>query len=64
MPIKKVDGKYKYGDSGKLYESREDAIRQMKAIHASGYEEDEDDEREKRRKKAAKKRAAEMVTSG
>ena len=61
MPIKKVGSKYKYGDSGKLYDTKEDAIRQMKAIHAN--DEDEDDD-EKRRKKAAKKRAAEMVAQG
>lgn len=40
MPIKRCslpNGKrgYKYGDSGKCYESREDALKQMRAIKVS-----------------------------
>lgn len=37
MPIKKVSGGYKWGRSGKVYPSKSGAIRQMKAIYASGY---------------------------
>lgn len=39
MPIKKVKGGYKFGDSGKVYKSREDAEKQANAIYASGYKE-------------------------
>ena len=39
MPIKKVKGGYRFGDSGKVYKSREDAERQAAAIYASGYKE-------------------------
>jgi len=63
MPLKKVGNKWQYGDSGKLYQNKEDAIKQMKAMYANGYEEDDEDEDEKRRKRAAKKRAAQMVAS-
>lgn len=35
MPINKVNGGYRYGDTGKVYPDREDAIKQMKAIKAS-----------------------------
>jgi len=37
MPIKKVAGGYKWGKSGKVYKSRAGAVRQAKAIYASGY---------------------------
>lgn len=39
MPIKKVKGGYKFGDSGKVYKSREDAEKQANAIYVSGYKE-------------------------
>jgi uncharacterized protein len=39
MPIHKVKGGYKFGDSGKVYKSREDAEKQANAIYASGYKE-------------------------
>ena len=37
MPIKKIKGGYKWGSSGKVYKSKAGAIKQMKAIYASGY---------------------------
>jgi len=43
MPIHKItqNGKvyYRYGDSGKMYTNREDAVKQAQAIHAAGYKE-------------------------
>lgn len=35
MPVKKVKGGYKYGNSGKVYPTRAQAARQGRAIHAS-----------------------------
>lgn len=35
MPIKKVEGGYKYGTSGKTYKTRSGAVRQARAIRAS-----------------------------
>ena len=35
MPVKKVDGKYQYGKTGKKYKKKADAVRQGQAIHAS-----------------------------
>jgi len=35
MPIKKVDGGFKYGTSGKVYADRSKALRQAAAIKAS-----------------------------
>lgn len=38
MPIKKVKGGgYKWGKSGKTYPTRAGAVRQARAIYASGY---------------------------
>lgn len=37
MPIRKVKGGYKFGKSGKIYKTKAKAIKQMKAIYASGY---------------------------
>ena len=37
MPIKKVAGGYKWGDSGKVYKTRAGAERQAAAAYASGY---------------------------
>jgi len=34
MPIQKVGSKYRYGKTGKLYDTREEALRQMRAIKA------------------------------
>ena len=40
MPIRRCEKSgYKWGNSGKCYGSRQKAIKQMKAIFASGYEE-------------------------
>lgn len=35
MPIKKVKGGYKWGDSGKVYKKKEDALKQGRAIEIS-----------------------------
>ena len=35
MPVKKVKGGYKYGDTGKVYPTREQAEKQGRAIRAS-----------------------------
>lgn len=38
MPIQKTSsGRYKWGKSGKAYTSKAKAVKQMKAIYASGY---------------------------
>lgn len=37
MPIKKTKSGYKFGSSGKTYKSKAKAVKQMKAIFASGY---------------------------
>lgn len=37
MPIKKVKGGYKFGNRGKVYPTKGQAVNQMKAIYASGY---------------------------
>lgn len=37
MPVKKVKGGYKWGKSGKVYPTKEQSVRQAKAIYASGY---------------------------
>jgi hypothetical protein len=37
MPVRKVKGGYKWGDSGKVYPTRAAAERQGRAIYASGY---------------------------
>lgn len=44
MPIIKTkDGKYKWGQNGKEYRTKEEAERQMKAIYAAGYKKDKKD---------------------
>jgi hypothetical protein len=35
MPVKKVKGGYKWGNTGKVYKSKKDAEKQGKAIQAS-----------------------------
>lgn len=35
MPVKKVPGGYKYGDKGKVYKTRDKAVKQGQAIKAS-----------------------------
>jgi len=37
MPIKKVDGGYKWGSRGRVYKRREDAEKQAAAAYAAGY---------------------------
>jgi len=37
MPVKKTKGGYKFGNKGKTYGSRTKAVKQAKAIYASGY---------------------------
>jgi len=37
MPVRKVNGGYRWGNSGKLYPTKAQAARQGRAIHASGY---------------------------
>lgn len=37
MPIRKVKGGYKYGVSGKTYPTKKQAMKQARAIFASGY---------------------------
>ena len=35
MPVRKVKGGYKYGNTGKVYKSRSKAVKQGRAIKAS-----------------------------
>jgi len=35
MPVRKVKGGYKWGDTGKVYPSKEQALKQGRAIQAS-----------------------------
>ena len=37
MPVRKVQGGYRWGQTGKVYPTREQAERQGRAIEASGY---------------------------
>jgi hypothetical protein len=37
MPVRKVPGGYKWGNTGKVYKTKAAAERQGRAIHASGY---------------------------
>ena len=39
MPVKRVPGGYQWGQSGKVYPTKEQAERQGRAIYASGYRE-------------------------
>lgn len=41
MPIRKVQGGYKWGSSGKVYPTRAGAQRQAAAAYASGYKSDQ-----------------------
>ena len=38
MPVRKVQGGYRWGQSGKVYPTKAQAERQGRAIHASGYQ--------------------------
>jgi len=37
MPVHKVKGGYKWGQSGKVYPTKQQAEKQARAIYASGY---------------------------
>ena len=37
MPVRKVKGGYQWGNSGKVYPTKDQAERQGKAAYASGY---------------------------
>ena len=37
MPVKKVKGGYKWGSTGKVYKTKEAALKQARAAYASGY---------------------------
>lgn len=39
MPVQKVPGGYRWGQSGKVYPTQAQAERQGRAIHAAGYRE-------------------------
>lgn len=39
MPLMRVGNKWKWGKSGKAYTNKRDALRQMRAILASGWRE-------------------------
>ena len=39
MPVHKVNGGYQWGNTGKVYPTREQAEQQARAIYASGYRE-------------------------
>ena len=50
MPVRKVAGGYQWGQSGKVYPTREQAERQGRAIEASGYRTKENGQAKKRNK--------------
>jgi hypothetical protein len=37
MPVKKTKSGYKYGEKGKTYKTKAEAVKQGKAIKATGY---------------------------
>lgn len=39
MPVRKVKGGYKWGKKGKTYPTKKQALKQAKAIYASGWRE-------------------------
>lgn len=39
MPVRKVTGGYRWGKTGKIYPTKEQAEKQGRAIYASGYKE-------------------------
>lgn len=39
MPVRRVPGGYQFGTSGKVYQTKEKAMEQARAIYASGYRE-------------------------
>lgn len=51
MPIRKVPGGYKFGNSGKTYPTRAGAEKQMKAMFANGYRGDANEKKVKAKSK-------------
>ena len=47
MPVKKMPGGYKWGESGKVYPTKAQAEAQGRAIHASGWREKQKETRKK-----------------
>lgn len=39
MPVQKVKGGYRWGNSGKVYKTKKEAEKQGRAIYAAGYKE-------------------------
>lgn len=39
MPIRKLLGGYRWGNRGKIYKHRSDAVKQAQAAYANGYQE-------------------------
>lgn len=39
MPVRKVKGGYKWGRKGKTYKTKKQALKQARAIYASGWRE-------------------------
>jgi hypothetical protein len=67
MPVQKSGSGYKYGDSGKVYPTREQAAAQGRAIAASGYYDDKPRKKKKKKNnhdidKAARKKALSMIS--
>jgi hypothetical protein len=38
MPVRKVQGGYRWGSSGKVYPTRQQAEQQGRAVYAAGYQ--------------------------
>lgn len=38
MPVRRVKGGYKWGESGKVYPTKAQALQQARAIYSSGYQ--------------------------
>lgn len=51
MPVKKEKGGYQWGQTGKVYPTREQAERQGRAIEASGYRTQKDGKTKKGNKR-------------
>jgi hypothetical protein len=48
VPVRKVKGGYRWGNSGKIYKRKADAEKQGRAIYASGYGKKKTKKRSKR----------------
>jgi len=67
MPVQKSGSGYKYGDSGKVYPTKEQAAAQGRAIAASGYYDGKPRKKKKKKtghdiEKAARKKALNMIS--